>query len=438
MIPAADPAYTSRASTRAATWRQRSFWVRKPVLPQRRQHLGGDSECPRAAFLTQLLLRDMTGLGIELGGGEGRSNGHVYATPPPDEDEDKVLKASAEHLEELLPVTSPFVLQPEARRARSNTLTNTAADARPSITARTVSTPPSLRRVVTPRTERRTMASPTKGSGSAPVVHNYGGDASYDSVGGEDDGKRRGSDQATTPSVLTKKPASSSSSFRPMHFQTYLSQALASPAPDTPAAQGNDEAASSQKPGTVYGKPPHNPDDSAAIAMERIMNFFLLPPKLEGAMIFGVLACLDSWLYIFTILPLRFAKAVGVLMQFWKMQIWDYFFYDGNKLRKKQRKSSAPTASTAGDQEKRRGGGDSKKRKEKKVSRLNANHKADILRGMVLFTSCWFLMRFDASKMYHSIRGQSGIKLYVIYNMLDVSSIGVTSSECRKNTHEGV
>jgi hypothetical protein len=166
----------------------------------------------------------------------------------------------------------------------------------------------------------------------------------------------------------------------------------------------------------------------------------LLPPKLEGAMIFGVLACLDSWLYIFTILPLRFAKAVGVLMQFWKMQIWDYFFYDGNKLRKKHRKSSVPTASnSSGDQEKRRsGGGDRKKRKERKVSGLNANHKADILRGMVLFTSCWFLMRFDASKMYHSIRGQSGIKLYVIYNMLDVSSIGASSSRCCRNAHEGV
>jgi hypothetical protein len=364
-----------------------------------------------------------------------------------EEGKDKVLKLAPERVGELLPldtIAAPLVFQPRqsseaspTRRARSNTLTNPPrTGARPSIAFRTLSTPPSSRRVVTTSantvrrresTERR-MPSPApkrKSSGSittTTVIHNYSGDANYDSPGtvdGESDRRvssRHGSDQAPTP--LTVKPASSS--FRPMHFQTYLSQALASPTPaafaDTTPVYGKDDDAS-QKAGTVYGSPPHSPDDSAAIAMERILNFFLLPPKLEGAMIFGVLACLDSWLYIFTILPLRFLKAIGVLMHFWRMQIWDYFFYDGNKLRKKQRKDSLPSAGS-GDQEKRR---DRKKRKEKKVSGLNSNHKADILRGMVLFTSCWFLMRFDASKMYHSIRGQSGIKLYVIYNMLDVS-----------------
>jgi hypothetical protein len=94
------------------------------------------------------------------------------------------------------------------------------------------------------------------------------------------------------------------------------------------------------------------------------------------------------------------------------MRVWNYFNYDGNKLRKKSRKDEAETP------EKRR---ERKKRKENQVSGLNPNHKADLLRGMILFTSCWFLMRFDASQMYHFIRGQSGIKLYVIYNMLDVS-----------------
>ncbi|KAF8246746.1 DUF747-domain-containing protein, partial [Wilcoxina mikolae CBS 423.85] len=183
-----------------------------------------------------------------------------------------------------------------------------------------------------------------------------------------------------------------------------------SPGLSNTSAPGNEDA--SKQSGLVYGKPPHNPDDSAAIAMERIMNFFLLPPKLEGALMFGVLACLDSWLYIFTILPLRFLKAIGVLIDFWRVCTWDYFNYDGNKLRKPRKGSGLSPE----DQEKRR---ERRKRKENKVSGLGPGHKADILRGMILFTSCWFLMRFDASKMYHSIRGQSGIKLYVIYNMLD-------------------
>jgi hypothetical protein len=62
----------------------------------------------------------------------------------------------------------------------------------------------------------------------------------------------------------------------------------------------------------------------------------------------------------------------------------------------------------------------SARRKAKRVSDLLPSHKADILRGLVVFSTCWILMRFDASRMYHSIRGQNGVKLYVIYNMLEV------------------
>jgi hypothetical protein len=48
------------------------------------------------------------------------------------------------------------------------------------------------------------------------------------------------------------------------------------------------------------------------------------------------------------------------------------------------------------------------------------SHKADILKGLLVIASCAILMRFDASKMYHGIRGQAAIKLYVIYNVLEV------------------
>jgi hypothetical protein len=49
--------------------------------------------------------------------------------------------------------------------------------------------------------------------------------------------------------------------------------------------------------------------------------------------------------------------------------------------------------------------------------------------------SCFVLMRFDASRMYHGIRGQSAIKLYVIYNLLEVcdrllSALGQDILEC--------
>lgn len=70
-----------------------------------------------------------------------------------------------------------------------------------------------------------------------------------------------------------------------------------------------------------------------------------------------------------------------------------------------------------------------------KPSRFQAGHKADILQGLLIIFSCMILMRFDASRMYHSIRGQAAIKLYVIYNVLEVfdrlfSALGQDILEC--------
>lgn len=49
----------------------------------------------------------------------------------------------------------------------------------------------------------------------------------------------------------------------------------------------------------------------------------------------------------------------------------------------------------------------------------------DILKGVILVI-CYFMMHYvDYSMMYHLIRGQSVIKLYIIYNMLEVSPAGL-------------
>lgn len=54
-------------------------------------------------------------------------------------------------------------------------------------------------------------------------------------------------------------------------------------------------------------------------------------------------------------------------------------------------------------------------------SNLTSVHKADLLQGAVIICSSIFLMNLDASRMYHFIRAQSAMKLYVIYNVLEVS-----------------
>ena len=93
-------------------------------------------------------------------------------------------------------------------------------------------------------------------------------------------------------------------------------------------------------------------------------------------MSFGFIVCLDSFLYTFTILPIRFAFAFGRL-------VTNIFA------------RSAPP--------------------------LPPSQKADILRALLLVISIMILSPLtDASKIYHSIRGQDTIKLYVIFNALEV------------------
>ena len=58
----------------------------------------------------------------------------------------------------------------------------------------------------------------------------------------------------------------------------------------------------------------------------------------------------------------------------------------------------------------------------KRAPSLPAAQKADILRILLLVVSTIILTPLtDASRIYHSIRGQDTIKLYVIFNALEVS-----------------
>jgi hypothetical protein len=68
----------------------------------------------------------------------------------------------------------------------------------------------------------------------------------------------------------------------------------------------------------------------------------------------------------------------------------------------------------------RSGWGRRHRRTKSQPSSLSSYHKADLLQGAMIVCSCILLMKLDASRMYHNIRGQSVIKLYVIYNVLEV------------------
>ncbi|KAJ4991961.1 eukaryotic membrane protein family [Stagonosporopsis vannaccii] len=256
---------------------------------------------------------------------------------------------------------------------------------------------------------------------------------------------------------------------------------------------------SASRPSPLYIYRPSNDDfpyESSAIKYERLLNFLQIPYQLEGVLAFGALACLDAWMHVMTILPLRFLLAVGVLTKWWGSVIvkefrdLSAFIYSGlPRVWQRRRNTDTPTpAATPADEvppslsRKPSGHGpqsanahaaaaatttttlaarqngdmsttftfpdlnDVKPKRSRNTrfrhrrtkstpSLLLPNHKADILKGLLVVSSCFVLMRFDASRMYHGIRGQSAIKLYVIYNLLEVcdrllSALGQDILEC--------
>ncbi|GAB7363453.1 hypothetical protein MBLNU230_g3727t2 [Neophaeotheca triangularis] len=235
----------------------------------------------------------------------------------------------------------------------------------------------------------------------------------------------------------------------------------------------------SDRPSALYIHRSTNADfpyESSKVKFERLLNFLLLPPELEQVLWFGTLACLDSWLYTFTILPLRFVKAIAVLSQWWAQsaarEARDVcsFVYKGswrmwrrraqpvvpmpgngssNDVSKTEKSAAAVEHSSDGErrpsgsagnrrlsgERERRPTASRHRRSRSKPSALLPNHKADLLQGLLIILSCTVLMYFDASRMYHSIRGQAAIKLYVIYNVLEVfdrlfSALGQDVLEC--------
>ena len=220
---------------------------------------------------------------------------------------------------------------------------------------------------------------------------------------------------------------------------------------------------SSERPSPLYiyrSSTIDTPYESSRVKFERLMNFLLLPPELERVLVFGTLACLDAFLHTFTILPLRFLKAVGIVFQ-WLIQnlirevaeIGTYIRHGLGRMWRQWRRNitvgDMSVQITAGKDEDYASPSDPNTSKQRTASsRENAHvaaeirrfvkghrrtrstpsallpeHKADILKGLLVLLSCFLLNSFDASRMYHSIRGQAAIKLYVIYNVLEVGSL---------------
>lgn len=272
--------------------------------------------------------------------------------------------------------------------------------------------------------------------------------------------------EALKPSPMSDSlpsPMPASIPVPPLSLPTYLQLELSS---ERPSALYIHRSASSDF-----------PYESSKVKFERLYNFLTLPPQLEQTLVFGALACLDAWLYTFTILPLRFLKAIFILLKWFVQSLVKEFKEIGSFIysglgrvwsRRNQPPSTNPSRSnsvssplidpastpavSSAQPESQRDTNSTRfqqlpsklkipnplyrhRRSKSTPSALLPNHKADMLHGALIIISCMILVQFDASRMYHKIRGQAAIKLYVIYNVLEVfdrllSAIGQDIIEC--------
>lgn len=118
-------------------------------------------------------------------------------------------------------------------------------------------------------------------------------------------------------------------------------------------------------------------EDKYTERREKVYTFMKIPREFEKLMIFGFMLCLDCFLFMFTFLPLR------LIVVMYKI-ITGLLFCRMSRM-------------------------------------LQPVQICDLLKGSIL-VACWLLLtHVDFSVLYHTVRGQSVIKLYVIYNMLEIA-----------------
>lgn len=115
---------------------------------------------------------------------------------------------------------------------------------------------------------------------------------------------------------------------------------------------------------------------------EKIYSFMRIPRELEKFLGYGVLQCADSFLYIHTFLPIRYLLALWGLL-------------------------TRPLTRCIGLR--RRG-----------QRLLTPAEICDLLKGSIWIFSTIVMLYVDTNRVYHIIKSQSIMKLYILYNMLEV------------------
>lgn len=115
---------------------------------------------------------------------------------------------------------------------------------------------------------------------------------------------------------------------------------------------------------------------------EKIYSFMKIPRELEKFLAYGCMQCADSFLYIFTFLPIRYMMALWTLLTRPLIRCF--------------------------------------KRRRDFHRILSPAETCDLLKGTLWIIVCFALLYADTNMLYHLIKSQSIIKLYMFYNMLEI------------------
>ncbi|KAJ1878140.1 hypothetical protein LPJ71_011056, partial [Coemansia sp. S17] len=172
-------------------------------------------------------------------------------------------------------------------------------------------------------------------------------------------------------------------------------------------------------------------DSNIHLKRQRVSQFMRVPWHVEKLLWFGIAICFDALIYVFSILPAKFVRAllqlsvailfelpifieqacmssyvqvaIGALPEAWAQRL----VLIGRRAQRLVGQLSGRL-----DQGATLGGN--------VVRWLSPTQLFDFYRGLLLIATCAILCHMDAAQMYHSIRAQSSLKLYFIFSALDI------------------
>lgn len=204
-------------------------------------------------------------------------------------------------------------------------------------------------------------------------------------------------------------------------------------------------------------------DDVWSVASKRrgVYNLIQVPHRLERLLFFTQSVCLYDFLSVFTFLPIRFL--ISILYFFMLFITYPIRFIVRRIIEKNQQQQKKQQENPSPSSPRRKSGKSKSKYKPTSSAQSNDNINNDSSRNnmgktspsitvtaaanrrwkkqlvsfaidfqhvSLLFLTVFVLQMLDTSRIYHSIRGQSIIKLYVIFNAIEIfdrlcSSFGV-------------